>query len=275
MSVKAPVPCRLWVLMARKAQSALILCRGPTRWVELILWDTKKDQFQRGQWFHGRIYEERSDLSPDGTKFIYFVSKNGLKHDAGIGETWTAISKPPYFTALALWPNGSTYGGGGLFLDDRYYWRADWPSGIHPRFSVKGLIDVTDAVISVSFHEKFLDDRIHLQFRHVGWSTVELQGCRPVRLEKPSPIGKGALRLERVGSLSHYSLVLTDYRAEPKPFDAEWADWDQRGRLIIARAGKLLVGIYTRRKGLQFEELADFNANRPRSVEAPEWAKHW
>ena len=30
--------------------------------------------------------------------------------------TWTAISRPPYFTALAVWPKGDTWGGGGLFV---------------------------------------------------------------------------------------------------------------------------------------------------------------
>ena len=42
-------PRRLSVLMARQARTALIIRRGPARWVELILWDTKMDRFQRGQ----------------------------------------------------------------------------------------------------------------------------------------------------------------------------------------------------------------------------------
>src|SRR5262249_44260463 len=32
--------------------------------------------------------------------------------------TWTAISKPPYLTALALWNEVGTYGGGGYFEDN-------------------------------------------------------------------------------------------------------------------------------------------------------------
>ncbi len=34
---------------------------------------------------------------------------------------YTVISRPPYWTALALFPEGSTWGGGGVFLDDRHY----------------------------------------------------------------------------------------------------------------------------------------------------------
>ena len=53
MSLKSPIPCKLAVFVARQAPVGLILRRGPTRWFQLILWDTKKDRFQRGQWFHG------------------------------------------------------------------------------------------------------------------------------------------------------------------------------------------------------------------------------
>src|SRR4051812_11123240 len=95
---KIKPPCRLCVLMAWEAPKALIMRRGPARWVELILWDMLTDRFERGQWFHGRIHESKCDLSPDGTKLIYFASKYGRKRDQDIPDTWTAISKPPYFT---------------------------------------------------------------------------------------------------------------------------------------------------------------------------------
>jgi hypothetical protein len=32
--------------------------------------------------------------------------------------SWSAISRPPYLTALALWPKGDGWGGGGHFLSD-------------------------------------------------------------------------------------------------------------------------------------------------------------
>ena len=274
MSLTTPVPCRLWVLMARQAQAAVILRRGPTRWVELILWGTKKDQFQRGQWFHGRIYEERCDLSPDGTKFVYFASKYGHKPDADMPDTWTAISKPPYFTALALWPHEDAYGGGGLFVDDQRLWHAD-ENRVHPRFSLKGLIEVTDAVLGVTFYEKFLDDRLYLMFRHAGWDVLEQKGRRQFKWKRASPVGKGELLMDRSFRPPHYNLVLTNKRAEPQAFEAEWADWDQSGRLVIARQGKVLAGKWDRHRGLRFEELADFNGDRPESIEAPEWARRW
>jgi len=218
---------------------AVILRRGPTRWVELILWDTKKDLFQRGQWFHGRVYEERCDLSPDGTKFIYFAAKYGGKRDADMPGTWTAISKPPYFTALALWPGIGAWGGGGRFLDNQCLWHADC-NPIHPRFSLKGLVEVPDKVAAVSFDDKFRNDRLYLRLRQVGWEVVEQKGRRLLKWRRANPVGRGELLLDRSFSAARYYLAGAN-RSEPLAFDAEWADWDQKGRLILANRGKVLL----------------------------------
>ncbi len=32
------------------------------------------------------------------------------------GQAWTALSRPPYFSALAIWPSDGTWTGGGVFL---------------------------------------------------------------------------------------------------------------------------------------------------------------
>ena len=63
---KPTPPPRLWVVRAKDAPIAVIFRRGPSKQVELILWNMHKDTFERGQWFKGRIYERRCDLSPDG-----------------------------------------------------------------------------------------------------------------------------------------------------------------------------------------------------------------
>ena len=80
----------------------------------MISWDTDRDEFRLGQWLKGRIYEHRCDLSPSGQKLIYFVGsyRNPMR-------TWTAVSRPPFLTALLLWPKGDAWGGGGLFENER------------------------------------------------------------------------------------------------------------------------------------------------------------
>jgi hypothetical protein len=112
--------CWMQVLLARQASVGVILRRGPTRWWRVTLWETRRDRFEGGQWFRGRIYPDKCDVSPDGKLFIYFAGKFRPRSVAkGYGHTWTAVSRPPYLTALALWPIGDTWGGHGVFYDDR------------------------------------------------------------------------------------------------------------------------------------------------------------
>src|SRR5690242_10890371 len=101
---------RLYCILAREAPLAVVFRRGPSKQVLLVLWHTDTDQFYEGQWFKGRIYERRCDLSPNGTRLIYFAADYKEPY-----FSWSAVSKPPFLTALALWPKGDGWGGGGLF----------------------------------------------------------------------------------------------------------------------------------------------------------------
>lgn len=106
---------RLHVIPAVACDKALILRRGPTNQVASILWDRASGEFQLGQWLKGRIYEYRSDLSPDGRHMVYF---------AGPGENgfWTALSRAPWLTALAFLSHNNTWAGGGAFTHDGRIW---------------------------------------------------------------------------------------------------------------------------------------------------------
>lgn len=74
MSEKAkPLPPRLYVLLRKKA--AVVILRGRDKSVATFAWNLEDDSFKLGQWFRGRIYEYRSDLSPDGKHLIYFAAK--------------------------------------------------------------------------------------------------------------------------------------------------------------------------------------------------------
>jgi hypothetical protein len=113
-------PCRLSLVFASEAAVAVLIRRGPSEWLEIVKWNTAKDIFEDAQWLHGRIYSERCGLSPDGRLFVYFAAKHGRVDKAkGYRDTFTAVSRPPYLTALAMWPEGSTWGGGGRFIDNK------------------------------------------------------------------------------------------------------------------------------------------------------------
>jgi hypothetical protein len=106
------VPPRLSILLAASAPVAVVLRRGPTDWVQVTKWDTSRDTFDDGAWFHGHIYPERSGLSPDGRLMVYFACKHQWLHT---DPCWTAISRPPWLTALAMWPQMDAMHGGGYF----------------------------------------------------------------------------------------------------------------------------------------------------------------
>ena len=114
------IPACLHVLLARDGPTAVVMRRGPTRHVAFIGWDRRTDRFTVAQWLHGRIYERRSDLSPDGEHLIYFAM-NGRFQSSQPGS-WTAVSRAPYLKALTLFAKGDCYNGGGLFLSPREYW---------------------------------------------------------------------------------------------------------------------------------------------------------
>lgn len=97
---------RIYVMIASAARVAVVFRRGPSKLVLLLRWDMAADTFEAGQWFKGRIYERRCDISPSGKYLVYFAGNQKPPY-----YRWTAISKPPYLTALTLWPGIDCTGG--------------------------------------------------------------------------------------------------------------------------------------------------------------------
>lgn len=129
---------KLFVIPAKDAPVAAILRRGPSKWYHVIQWDTRRDVFSSGAWFKGRIYEEKCDVSPDGRLFLYFVLK-GSRSRTDFTHAWTAVSRLPWLHALVLWPQGTTYGGGGRFIDNRTVSVRGVPDLVHKDFPLRGL----------------------------------------------------------------------------------------------------------------------------------------
>ena len=129
-SVRASLtpPPRLHVLLARAAPAALVIRRGPADFCTLFAWDRRSDRFTQGDRLRARLYPLRSDLSPDGRHLLYFALDG--KSFSDTQGSWTGISVAPTLRASALYANGSTYGGGGLFKSAGEYWLDDasgWP----------------------------------------------------------------------------------------------------------------------------------------------------
>jgi hypothetical protein len=275
---------RLWVLQAKSAPVAVILRRGPSRQVQMIRWDQQDDSFLCGQWFKGRVYERRCDLSPDGKYLLSFAANHKPPHG-----TWTAISRPPYFTALALWPKGDCWNGGGWFLSKHSFvlnHGAD-QAALAEGFALKKLRRAglakwggEDATVWWNVLERDGWTRVQdaeFEERKRGWRATV-----PERWIKPH--GRFGLTLEMnvvgIGGLVRgwYDLRYRVFsaKAEVIPETAlDWADWDHGGDLVYARDGKIFRRSF-RKKELQSKvELADFTAEKFRNVapslEATKW----
>ena len=77
------------------------------------------------------------------------------------------------------------------------------------------------------------------------------------------------------GRINEYCLV-DGQSGRGMPFEAAfWADWDQQGRLVFTRQGKVFAGDLDERGRMVPRELADFNADTFEPREAPVWAREW
>lgn len=149
---------RLDVLFAAEAPVAVISRRGPRRHYRLIHWDLETDTFTPGQWMIGDVQitdlspdgryllyhamqpgRSRRQGLPGYDPLRQRVrrprrqnrrvprylrdpdvnwSRSPLRPRYAIGDIWTAICRPPWFTALAVWSAHDTFEVGGIFAPD-------------------------------------------------------------------------------------------------------------------------------------------------------------
>lgn len=317
MSQPTAVPCRLFGVPARDAPRIALLRRGPSKWTRLILWHVEEDRFEEGQWFHGRIYEHRCALSPDGQLLVYFAQQlqRRTTMDPTYTYAWTAVSRPPYLTALALWPKGDCWNGGGVFASDATLQLNHAHAQAHPKHPASGLRVVAgqanpwfdemteDGPISSAIRESLgwrlvqpgrIDDKREqflraLQGQNIGPDgkprNLIMQMTTPTVFERPHLAGHWRLRwtfygvdYNQLGDSSVFDYALLDEQTgeETMLSGVTWADWDQRGRLAFTRDGALYaIAPDDVAQVPTAASLRDFNDQRPVPLKSPPWARHW
>jgi hypothetical protein len=279
---------RLHVLLARNGKTGVVLRRGPTWHYCAIGWDRAKDAFTVGQWLKGRIYERRCDLSIDGKYMIYFAM-NGHWGSAAKGA-WTAVSRAPYLSAVALWSKGDCWHGGGLFVDAnhkqaaRTYWLNDGYG--HAHLADTGETRRADPPPYHAWGGECWGVYFQRLIRD-GWTMhPELEhgtdGARAIVFEKPLAHGWSLRRLaySMIGAppgkgvyFDEHELVHANGRELPRP-DWEWAERDG-DRLVWAEAGALWAGEVAPRSGKHKDPIVrprllhDFRAMKFEALTAP------
>jgi hypothetical protein len=288
---------RIFGILARSAPVAVLLRRGPSRQVLLIKWNLGSDTLEYGQWFKGRIYERRCDLSPSGDLLLYFAAK--YKEPL---RSWTAISKPPFLTALALWAKGDGWGGGGLFDTELSIQLNHRPSEdvLAEGFRLKKNMRIALYGARPGWGEDF--PIYHSLLLRRGWSLigegetdkadwnakVVWEFTKPIIYEKRSSGGHRLRMLIRGMSQKNDAWYWVDHevlsRSEELLFAlprTDWADWHGDGDLLFARDGKLFR--LNRNNFSRFQttgdealkQVADLNGLKFESTEAPDKATKW
>jgi len=277
----APRPhiCRLFVLIARDARTAVIFRHGPRKYTRLIRWDMATDHIEAGQWFKGSIFDRFADLSPTGNFLIYYASKHG-----GTPEAWTAISQPPYFTALALWPQARTESGGGLFETENKVL-------LNHREGETCLMDGFRLRNGLTIERRDWEahrgtDLYHVRLLRDGWTLLDAESGFAIT-SKRWPIYEKSSRFSvrlwmrlcrrRGKDEVDYEVVLPNNSVWQTWPCMDWVDFDQNGDLLLSKRG-CIWRIPRNEIGtpeVAPRHIADFSDMQFEAIKAPPAASHW
>lgn len=219
---------RLHVITATQSPLAVVLRRGPSQHVASLLWDRETGEIGLGQWLRGRIYEHRSDLSPDGQHMIYFAMKGG--------QAYTVISRTPWLHAIAFFPQDSTWHGGGAFTaGGRVFLNG---GGTLPA-GADGLLQApTDAYPhgTDGFHmgDLYAEMQVARGWNKAGGSGYAARLTRPIDTDWSLELAFQTGRKGRAIVSNVYALLGPDGNRLAQP-DWEWADIWQDGLHVAAR----------------------------------------
>jgi hypothetical protein len=291
-------PPRIYCVPAREAPVVAVFRRGPSAWAHVGKWDLAQGSYEPGAWLRGRLFPRRSDVSPDGRHLCY------LAHDPRAtrehGDAYIGVSRLPWLTALHAIGSCGTHTRGYHFAAPDGDPEEGDPEGGGPEESgsegggTEGGDPTGSARLPIAWR---LAATSVVQFateRRLGWheapdSPPRVDGDfwderRNARMRKPRPDGEGVLHLGSHGAAGGEFGVAQSVdgmrvtyalerggQVEPLP-DVQWADWDARGRLLVAtRQGALQV----RGEGGAVLEEHDLASLRPDPRPPPSWAGEW
>jgi len=266
------------VLPARAASVAVVLRRGPTDWCQVLRWDIPERRVERGAWLHGTLYPRRCDVSPDGTLLCYFA----LTSRPPPWDTYIAVSKVPWLTALAAWRIGSTWTPPCQFHPDGALGigiaEDDPPDHGTLPLARRPLTPYPPAQTSA-----FALGDVANELRR-GWELDESEPNAVLAIRRPSPADPSVtLVMAHAGhsSTGHaIAGVQARYRLEQAGGvvsldDVTWADWDCDRRLMTAT----LTGTLQLREpdgaGGRIVWAEDLTPDAPDPAPPPEWATRW
>jgi len=271
-------PPRLHILLARNATTALVIRRGPSKQVATFQWDRNGDRFTLGQWLKGRIYERRSDLSPDGKHLLYFAM-NGQWDTESLGA-WSAVSRAPYLKAINFYPKGDCWEGGGLFLDNKSFWLNDRYYRKLPGQRESKAITRKENYWPEQRYNSEDTGVYYVRLQRDGWALVDQSGYK---LDATATFDKRMSNGWTLRKIAHEQIgappgkgcywdehVLVDSKGKTtRHSDWEWAELDGK-RLVWCANGRLFSAACGNKSRLgESKLLHDFSSYKFEAIQAP------
>jgi hypothetical protein len=278
------VPPRLFCIPAAHAPIVAVFRRGPSRWSHVGKWDVDRGTYEPGSWIASNLYPQRCDLSPDGRWLCYFTLKPSARWT--VGQTYVALSRLPWLTALAAWSTCGTWTRGAHFVEDPEVWEVGEPAfgdvtACRKKLGLAATRPITFAVEHRRGWMETTDTPRRQPDDH--WDERRADS---VKMEKPRPGTTGSARLVVRGWFAAFRVGPFGGRARDISYsivengtiraleDVQWADWAADGRLLVATLdGKLEI-----RDGFDASSArwqADLSRLTPRRTPPPDDARRW
>jgi len=278
---------RVFCIPARAAPVVAVLRRGPSDWSHVGRWDIERAVFEPGAWIHGNLYPQRCDLSPDGRWLSYFTLRGRASWKAG--TTYIAISRLPWLHALAAWGTAGTWTRGARFVDDPRAHALPPPDEgeVGPLGRHFGLVVNRAASFAVERRHGWREsDGTPPRDADDMWDQRRGERIVMCKSRPGSHDIDGGVELTVRGEFAAFregpfrgDTRVTDYTVRHNDTDTpltgvQWADWDARGRLLVATTdGRLQIRADPESDSVLHE--VDLNAFRPDTRPAPGEARQW
>ena len=228
----------------------------------MLAWCRRTNTLVPGQWIHSKI--PTFAINSDASQVLTFVQSYRKRHAYG---TWVALSRPPWFTALATWQVGDAWGGRCGFLSDLTIYVE---AGTRP-LEFQGRL---------GRRMRWTSDRTQAPDSDATWSPAKEGGT--YEIAKSSVPGLEAVR-ERsksgAGSNWDVEIVLRDHKDRIRPLgrleNLYFSVFDPRGDFVFTRRDGTVWVANLVGDTVAVRQRFDLSEMAPEPIEAPPSATRW
>lgn len=251
---------RIRIAFATSGSQAVVFRQGPSRWTRMLAWCTRTDKITPGQWIRGKIRH----FAINGDASLVLVNVQSYRrrpHDVTYDSPWIALSQPPWFSALAVWHIGDTWGGQCGFMSDQKVYIG---AGMQP-IRIEGKLDQ---------EMEWTSDSDHLHWRREqfpgGWNSLpgddgkdcghatKRSDLSSIEVRRKWLKGNWQMELYRIQGKNRQRITTLN--------DVFFGDFDSDGRFVFTRCNGIIYRVSLEHGDLNLSEICDLSAMKPEPV---------